>query len=235
MDRLDLAAKFSTLSTPLIADACLRLRMPIRAAPAGIRPLMPHHRLAGRVLPARHRGSVDVFLEAMESSEPGDVLVIDNEGRTDEGCIGDLTALEARAAGLAGIVVWGVHRDSAELVEIDLPVFTYGTFAVGPQRLDAREASDLIGAGFGALRVGRDDVVFADADGVLFVAFEQVEDVLSKAASIRQIERKQAEAVKAGQSLREQFGFKDYLQKRGQDAAYTFRKHLRLIGGAIEE
>jgi APA family basic amino acid/polyamine antiporter len=31
--------------------------------------------------------------------------VIDNAGRRDEGCIGDLTVLEARAAGLAGIVV----------------------------------------------------------------------------------------------------------------------------------
>jgi 4-hydroxy-4-methyl-2-oxoglutarate aldolase len=41
----------------------------------------------------------------MEKAEPGDVLVIDNGGRMDEGCIGDLTVLEAQASGLAGIAV----------------------------------------------------------------------------------------------------------------------------------
>ena len=54
-------------------------------------------RIAGRALPAKHFGSVDIFLEAMMSAEQGDVLVIDNNGRADEGCIGDLTTLEARA------------------------------------------------------------------------------------------------------------------------------------------
>jgi len=45
--------------------------------------------IAGRVLPVRHYGSVDVFLEAMGMAQPGDILVIDKGGRMDEGCIGD--------------------------------------------------------------------------------------------------------------------------------------------------
>jgi regulator of RNase E activity RraA len=59
-----------------------------------------------------HYGSVDIFLEAMGTAKPGDILVIDNQGRMDEGCIGDLTTLEAQACGLAGIIVWGCHRDT---------------------------------------------------------------------------------------------------------------------------
>ncbi|HLK44352.1 MAG TPA: hypothetical protein VKT18_00125, partial [Acidimicrobiales bacterium] len=100
---------FADLSTPLVADACLRSGVPLRAAPAGIVPLAAGMRVAGRVLPARHYGSVDVFLEALGRAEPGDVLVVDNGGRTDESCIGDLTVLEARAAGVEGLVVWGLH------------------------------------------------------------------------------------------------------------------------------
>ena len=73
-----LAEKFAKLSTPLIADAALRLQMPVRFAPSGIAPVIPQSRLAGRALSARHYGSVDIFLEAMQNAERGDIFVIDN-------------------------------------------------------------------------------------------------------------------------------------------------------------
>ena len=38
---------------------------------------------------------------ALGAAERSDVLVIDNGGRSDEACIGDLVVLEARAAGYA--------------------------------------------------------------------------------------------------------------------------------------
>ena len=107
-----LAAAFTDLSTPLVADACVRLGVPLRVAPPGIGAVVPGHRVAGRALPARHYGSVDVFLEAFGHAEPGDVLVVDNGDRTDEACVGDLVILEAAAVGLTGLVIWGLHRDT---------------------------------------------------------------------------------------------------------------------------
>jgi len=230
-----IADAFSNLSTPLIADACLRVKVLLRVAPAGIRPLVQGMRVAGRVLPARHRGSVDIFLEVMKKALPGDLLVVDNGGRRDESCIGDLTVLEARAWGLVGLVVRGYHRDTRELVEIGFPVFSYGSYPAGPGRLDQRTPLDLSSAQWDGFTVDHDDAVFADDDGVLFVPLHDAEKVLDAAKAIRKVERRQAESIRAGKKLSEQLDFDSYLEKRRSDTSYTLRKHLRERGGAVEE
>src|SRR4029077_19069050 len=230
-----LSRAFAELSTPLIADAALRLKIPVRINPPGIQPVTPNQRLAGPALPARHFGSVDVFLEAMQAAQPGQVLVIDNGGRLDEGCIGDLTALKAENCRLAGIIVWGAHRDTPELRQIHLPIFTYGMWPSGPQRLDTRDSLALDSARFGSFVVERSDVAFADDDGCLFVLAQHADNLLSVAHEIWERERRQAEAIKSGRSLREQLDFERYLEKRVVDPGYTFREHLRKMSGAIEE
>jgi regulator of RNase E activity RraA len=189
----------------------------------------------GRALPVRHHGSVDVFLEAYESARPGDVIVIDNAGRSDEACVGDLAVLEARSAALVAMVVWGLHRDTRELVDIGFPVFSYGPYPVGPLRLDDRDDDTFVSAAFGPHTITSSDVVFADDDGVLFVAEDHVPAVLDTARQIRDNERRQAERIYAGETLREQTAFADYLERRSADPTYTFRRHLRRVGGAIEE
>jgi len=234
VDNDHLAAAFAGLSTAVLADACLRLQVPVRLAPHGIRPLLPQSKAAGRVVPARHTGSVDVFLEAMGAAQRGGVLVVDNGGRWDESCVGDLVALEAQACGLAGIVIWGAHRDTADLVRIGLPVFSCGAYASGPRRLDLRHPEALASAQVGECTAGSGDCVFADADGVLFIAGDRAGAVLDAARAIWETERRQADAVRAGVLLRRQLRFDDYLTGRAAEPSLTFREHLRRIGGAVE-
>ena len=240
MTNEELRSAFEDLTTALIADACVRARLPLSLAPAGVRPAFPGARAAGRVLPVRHFGSVDIFFEAMERANCGDVLVVDNELRLDEGCVGDLLALEARAAGLGGIVVLGCHRDGPEISAIGMPVFSYGTCPAGPlpspERAAARgrEALESVRVPGGPL-VTKSEAVFADADGVIFVPAGRIGEVMMHAEDIRQTERWRAEAVRRGKTLREQLRFTDYLRRRAGDPSYTFRQHLRAMEGAIEE
>jgi 4-hydroxy-4-methyl-2-oxoglutarate aldolase len=226
---------FPEWATAPVADACVRLGIPVRCAPAGLRGIFPGVSVAGPVLPVRHHGSVDVFLEAFATAKPGDVLVIDNEGRVDEGCIGDLAVLDGRVAGIAGIVCWGAHRDTAELVTLGVPVFSYGTMPAGPAGLRPRAADALERASIGQVDVTAADYVFVDVDGAVFVPKSDLPRVLEAARDIWSIEREQSRRAQSGVSMREQFGFDDYLQRRRSDPSYSLRQHLRERGSSIEE
>jgi regulator of RNase E activity RraA len=192
MDHLELRQRFATLTTAHLADACIRAQIPVRCAPALLRAVVPGSRLAGRASPARHVGSVDIFLDAIDGAAPGDVLVIDNGGRFDESCVGDLVVLEAQAAGLEGIVIWGLHRDTADIRVMGLPIFSLGTIPTGPQRLDIRPPDALQSATVGGWTVRRADLVLGDDDGVLFVPATRAGNIFTLAETIRDTERHRA-------------------------------------------
>ena len=221
-------------TTPFIADACVQLSLPVRIGPFGLKCNFPGSKAAGPARPARHAGSVDVFLEAIASAKRGDVLVIDNDGRTDEGCIGDLVVGEAHMSGIAGTVCWGAHRDTSAIAAIGARVWSFGTCPNGPLQLRLRAQEALTSARLGPLVVGPDDFVFADDDGVVVVASRDLEQIVETARDIATREGAQAVRLLKGELLRTQFDLDRYVSNRRLDPSYTFREHLKSFGGAIE-
>jgi regulator of RNase E activity RraA len=221
-------------TTPFIADACVQLSLPVRVGPIGLKSIAPGTKACGPARPARHAGSTDVFLEAIMSSEKGDLLVIDNGGRTDEGCIGDLVVGEAFMSGVAGTVCWGTHRDTAAILAIGAKVWSLGTCPNGPLELRRRHATALTAASLGSVTVTREDYVFADDDGVVVVAAADLERIVETAKDIAAREGAQAARLLKGELLRTQLDLETYLTKREADPAFTFRDHLKSFGGAIE-
>ena len=214
-------------TTPFIADACARLGLPVRQGPPGVMPLLPQTRVAGRVAPVVHSGSADVVLEAIALAARGDVLVIDNNGRLNESCLGGQMASEASVCGLAGIIVDGVHRDTSAIRAVGMPVWSRGTAPAGPVESRRRHATALEAATCGPTTVTREDAVFADEDGVLFVALSECARVIEAARGIAVREQAQAIRLRAGEPLRDQLRLADFIARREADPEYTFRKHIQ--------
>jgi regulator of RNase E activity RraA len=156
----------------------------------------------GQVSPARHAGSVDIFLEAIDKAAPGDVLVADNGGRPDESCIGDLIALEAQAAGLAGIVIWGLHRDAAQDSADRAAGLQPGGDPRRPPAPRPQAPGALDSATVGNWAVDHADLALADDDGVLFVPAARAHDIFTLAETICGTEQRQADRIRAGDTLR---------------------------------
>jgi regulator of RNase E activity RraA len=215
-----------------MADALTKLALPKRFARPETKPAFAIAGLVvGRALPAKHFGSVDVFLAAFERAAPGDVLVVDNEGRLDEGCLGDLITAEAKLAGLAGIVIHGAHRDTAQLREIGLPVWSLGCIPYGPTVLRAPTGVPVM---LGDAIVTQDDVVIADEDGVIFMEAVHADKVIAAALEIARREEKQRAAMVSGRTLRDQLKFHEFQAAREKNPALTFREHINRVRGAVE-
>jgi 4-hydroxy-4-methyl-2-oxoglutarate aldolase len=114
-------------------------------------------------------------------------------------------------------------------------VFSYGRCPAGPARLDDQEPSALASARFGSCPVTGTGIVPGDDGGVVFIASGQAAEVLAAARQIARAGRDQARTIQAGQTLRRQTAFGEYLARRAAEPSCTFRQHLRQIGGAIEE
>src|SRR5713101_3199391 len=72
--------------------------------------------------------------KALDTARPGDVIVVDAGGFADQAIIGELMMSRARQRGIAGIVIWGAIRDSAEIGAGSYPVYACGVTHRGPYK-----------------------------------------------------------------------------------------------------
>ncbi|TDP98736.1 MULTISPECIES: RraA family protein [unclassified Leifsonia] len=220
-------------ATAAIADAAVRLGIAVGTAPVDLVALLPGRPFAGPAAPVTHLGSVDVLLETIDDAPPGAVLVVDNGGRDDEACVGDLMLLEAATAGMSGAVIWGRHRDTAQLREIGLPVFSRGAHPFGPRRVPPA-GSAMRSAFLDGVAVTPEHWIVADDDGVLVIGAADRDVLFAEAARIQSVEGAQAERMRSGASLRDQLDFARYRRMQADDPALTLRRYLAETGGAIE-
>ncbi len=106
-----------------------------------------------------------LFLEALESVPEGSVIVVNGGGSRKCALMGDRLAGIAASRGLAGVIINGCVRDSADLATIDVGIFALGT---NPLKSHKRGEGERNGTfAFGGVIWNPGDYVYADEDGVI--------------------------------------------------------------------
>jgi 4-hydroxy-4-methyl-2-oxoglutarate aldolase len=144
---------------------------------------------------------------AVAQARPGVVIVATVGGYLLAGAWGEILTEAARARGLAGLVIDGAVRDIDAIEASGFPVFSRG-LAIGsctkerPGKLDA--AIQLGGA---TVRPG--DLVFGNADGLVIVEHDRIDDVYQAAAGRRRKELEIITKLREGRTTMELLGLKE--------------------------
>jgi 4-hydroxy-4-methyl-2-oxoglutarate aldolase len=162
----------------------------------GIRPVWQGARVAGPAFPARGEVGDNLALQhAVREAPAGSVIVFDG-GAGQYGYFGEILATIALVRGVAGLVIDGTVRDVEELATMGFPVFARGIAMRHASKTDAGERGVPVQVGHRTVR--RDDVVVADADGVIVIPVEQVTAALDGANQRRDHERARLATIRSG-------------------------------------
>lgn len=206
----NLIARLAALDTCAVSDAMDRHGL--AGVALGIRPFTSTERIAGRVVTvklgpasgsapaARHLGTA-----AIEAAAPGDVIVIDHQGREDAAGWGGILATAAKVKGVRGVIVDGACRDVDESRERGFPVFARAAVPLTARGRAVEESFNepVTIAGI-AVRPG--DLVLADGSGVVFVPAGRAAEIIATAEMIAAREAEMTHAVLAGQPVSQVMG-----------------------------
>jgi regulator of RNase E activity RraA len=199
------------LTTAEVSDALDSLRLPGSAV--GISHIAGLPRLFGRAYTVRYV-PVDVAQpgttgDYLDDTPAGAVVVLDNSGRVDCTVWGGILSRLSAHRGIAGTVINGVCRDTAEVDEIGYPLYSRGRFMrTGKDRVEVQAVGEPVS--LGEVRVVAGDYILGDQDGVVVVPAARATEVFERALALRATEARIVELTIAGLPLsqaRKQTGY----------------------------
>jgi 4-hydroxy-4-methyl-2-oxoglutarate aldolase len=134
---------------------------------------------------------------AVAHARPGDVLVLTSLEPGPIALVGELLATQARARGVAAMLVDGAVRDLDELVALGLPIWARFVRAQGASKGVAGELDVPVLVGGTEIRPG--DLVVLDCDGAVAIPRADVDEVRERARERAQRERSLRARYAAGE------------------------------------
>jgi 4-hydroxy-4-methyl-2-oxoglutarate aldolase len=142
--------------------------------------VIPGSRAAGPARTVRCGQDDNLMVHAsVAEAEPGEVLVLTMPEPRPIALAGDLLATQMKGRGIAAVLVDAAVRDVEELRELGLPIWAHWVRVRGADKKVPGTIGEQVEVGGATIRQG--DVVVLDADGVVVVEQERVDEVLAAA------------------------------------------------------
>lgn len=205
--------QFKQLPASNIADVMNRLCALSSEIRLFSRPTSPT--MAGPALTVKVRPGDNLMLHAaLDIAEPGDVIVVANEGDRSQSLFGEIMAAYAlHNRKVAGLVLDGNIRDVDAISAMDFHLYAAGTTPGGPFKEGPGEVN--VPIAIGGISVNPGDLIIGDADGVIVVPRQDAEAVLALAKPYAGADHAKVEAAKNGTAKRA--WVKESLLKKGAD------------------
>ncbi|NRT56756.1 RraA family protein [Sphaerotilus uruguayifluvii] len=166
-----------------------------------IAPLAPGMRVAGSALTVEVRPGDNLMIHvALAIAQPGDVIVVDGKGDLSSALMGEIMSQQAKALGIAGVVIDGAVRDSEAIRELGFPMWAAGLNPNGPTKSVAGRVNHPVS--IGGVTVNPGDLIVGDADGITVVERSKAASLLPLAVEKVAAETKRIADIKSGRQLR---------------------------------
>jgi len=162
-----------------------------------LRPMHKGGYLVGPALTVKARPGDNLMIhKALTMAQPGDVIVVDAGGDCTNSLFGELMVNTAIQKGLAGVVLNGAVRDSEFVAAGNFPLYAAGVTHRGPYKDGPGEIN--VPIAIDGMVVHPGDLVVGDADGLLCIPFDEVEEVLAAVRKKMELEKKMLAEIAAG-------------------------------------
>jgi regulator of RNase E activity RraA len=206
----DVLTRLARLDSCAVSDALDKLGL--AGAVAGIHRLSTDRRISGRVVTVRLErdsgqpvASRHLGTTAIEASQPGDVIVVEQRTGIDAAGWGGVLSLGASLKGIAGVIIDGPTRDVDEARAHDFAVFARDHTA-RTARGRIIETGTNVPITIRDIPVSPRDFVVADGSAVVFVPAQDMERVLDAAEAIAAREAAMADSLRKGAPITEVMG-----------------------------
>ena len=200
---MKLIEELKKMDTASISDAMDKLGIPCGLL--GIQAVIPGKKICGDAFTVHYvpcgmeKGTVGDFIYDVK---PGQVVVIDNAGRTYCTVWGDIMTFTAKTKNIEGTVIDGVCRDVDGIRTLDYPIYTKGKYMVtGKERVQVDAVNCPVAISGVQVRPG--DIILGDESGVICIPREKAEEILEIARHIEEVEQKIIAEVRNGSTLKD--------------------------------
>jgi 4-hydroxy-4-methyl-2-oxoglutarate aldolase len=143
-------------------------------------------------------------LLAVDTCQPDQLIIAAAGGSMRSGIWGELLSTAARNSGCVGAVVDGAVRDVAQMKGLRFPVIARGTSPYDSK--DRQEVTDIdVAVEIDGVVFHPNELVFADADGVVVVPSNVEEEVIRRAWSKAHDENRTRAAIQQGMKVTEAY------------------------------